>query len=202
MPVLISHNIATELRLSNGSIGYFESVVYHNIESNHVPLNELFPPDTIYVQRPLYALVRIPTSNIRTSLHGLDDKIIPIYPEKKSFRVDLRTHLTGRQRRLIGDRTSLTITRTQLPLLPAFAITTYKSQGKTLDYGILDLVPPPYTKFQHPDIYVPLSRFQSLDTTAYLRPIPKSAFFTKPNSLMLREINRLENLARDTLSSI
>jgi ATP-dependent exoDNAse (exonuclease V) alpha subunit len=58
-----------------------------------------------------------------------------------------------------GEKVSETIqvTRTQLPIVPAFAITTYKAQGLTMNKINVDLQVPLGTK-QVASIYVPLTR--------------------------------------------
>ena len=45
--------------------------------------NAVFPSNTIYVRKPLYALVEINTSQVETSLDGLQSKLIPISLIKK-----------------------------------------------------------------------------------------------------------------------
>ena len=49
------------------------------------------------------------------------------------------------------------ITRTQLSIVPAFAITTYKAQGLTMNQIVVDLQVPLGT-LQVASIYVPLRR--------------------------------------------
>ena len=63
MPVLITHNIATELHISNGSIGRLVKVVYEDEEQSHdgtAIRNSTFPSNTVYIRKPLYALVQLP----------------------------------------------------------------------------------------------------------------------------------------------
>ncbi len=56
--------------------------------------SDVFPSNTIYIRKPLYALVEINTSQLETSLDGLPPKIIPIqlikktiyYPHQATFR--------------------------------------------------------------------------------------------------------------------
>jgi len=86
MPVLLTDNIACELGLSNGAQGLFRELIY----DDHEDLGDLkiksdvFPSNTIYIRKPLYALVEINTSQLETSLDGLPPKIIPIPLIKKN----------------------------------------------------------------------------------------------------------------------
>ncbi|CAF4739431.1 unnamed protein product [Rotaria sp. Silwood1] len=66
----------------------------------------------------------------------------------------------------------ITICRTQLPIVPAYAMTTHKCQGKILGHGVSDLVPPPYAKSDLANVYVPISCFTSADTMTILRHFP------------------------------
>jgi hypothetical protein len=76
--------------------------------------------------------VEINTSQVEKNLDGLLPKIIPISLVKKEFTIPIN-HLFGR---LLDDKQGerkvaevIHVTRTQLPIVPAFTITTYKAQG-------------------------------------------------------------------------
>ncbi|CAF4134374.1 unnamed protein product [Rotaria magnacalcarata] len=149
MPVLITHNIATELHIYNGSIGRLVRIVTdddQNFQNNHNFSHPKFPTNTVYITQLLYALVELPQSKLTSCLTNLQPTI----------------------KRLLNNKTSITISRTQLPIVPAYAMTTHKCQGKTLPYGIIDLVPPPYSKSDLANVYVPISRFTSAGTMAIL----------------------------------
>ena len=144
MPVLLTDNIACELGLSNGTQGIFRELVYDDQE---IPdglkiKSDVFPSNTIYVRKPLYALVEINTSQVETSLDGLRLKLIPIPLVKKQFTVPIK-QLFGRlfERGQGAKNVSgvIQVTRTQLPIVPAFAITTYKAQGLTVNKIAVDL---------------------------------------------------------------
>ena len=64
MPVLLTDNIACELGLSNGTQGIFCELVYDDQEDSITfnMNNAVFPSNTIYVRKPLYALVEINSS--------------------------------------------------------------------------------------------------------------------------------------------
>ena len=197
MPVLITHNIATELHVSNGSIGRLVKVVYKDEEQSNdatAMSNSTFPFNTVYIRKPLYALVQLPQCKSASTLTDLQPTLVPIVPEQKTIKVDLKSCLSPPQKRLLQNKTTVTITRCQLPLIPAYALTTHKCQGKTLQSGVIDIVPPPYTKPDLAQTYVPISRFTSLETMAILRPFPRSILNQKPHPDMLAELQRLQSI--------
>ena len=91
---------------------------------------------------------------------------------------------------------TITITRRQLPLLPAFALTDYKSQGKTLSRAILDIE----SCRSIQSLYVLLSRVKNLDGVLILRPFLKSRLYpkTKNASDFNVEMKRLRYLSLQT----
>ena len=95
---------------------------------------------------------------------------------------------------MLKNKTTITVTRCQLPLIPAYALTTHKWQGKTLQSGVIDIVPPPYAKPNLAQTYVPVSRFTSLASMAFLRPFPRSILNQKPHPDMKAELQRLQSL--------
>ncbi len=97
MPVLLTDNIACELRLSNGTQGIFRELVYDDQKDpDRLKVkSEVFPSNTIYVRKPIYALVEINTSQVETSLDGLHPKLIPI-PLVKMLNWNVSMTLTDR----------------------------------------------------------------------------------------------------------
>ena len=190
MPVLITHNIATKLHISNGSIGRLVKVVYEDEEQSYDATaigDSTFSSNTVYIRKPLYALVQLPQCKIAFALPDLQPTLVPIVPEQKTIKVDLKSILSSAQKRLLQNKTTITITRCQLPLIPAYTMTTHKCQGKTLQSGVIDIVPPPYPKPNLAQTYVPISRFTSLEAMAILRPFPRSILNQKPHLDMLVE---------------
>jgi hypothetical protein len=63
-PMLLTDCITCELGLSNGTRGIFREFVYDDQENPAVfkVKSELFPSNTIYVRKPLYALVEMISS--------------------------------------------------------------------------------------------------------------------------------------------
>lgn len=148
----------------------------------------------------MYALVEIKTSQLETSLDGLPPKIIPIPLIKKQFNVPIK-QLFGR---LIGNipgpkrgSETIKVTRMQLPIVPAFAITTYKAQGLTMNKIIVDLQVPLGTT-QVASIYVPLSRVKKAEDVAILRPFDMKVLQIRPSLAQATELSRLDELNRKT----
>ena len=90
MPVLLTDNISCELRLSNGTQGIFRELVYDDKE-DPVTFNmndAIFPSNSIYVRKPLYALVEMNSSQVETNLDGLQP--ISISLVKKEFSISIK----------------------------------------------------------------------------------------------------------------
>ena len=170
----------------------------HLSNDNHIIENSTFPSNTVYVRKPLYALVELPRVKLTFALTDLKPTVIPIVPQQKSIRVDVKACLSPTQKRFLHNKTSITITRSQLRLILAYAMTAHKCQGKTLPCGIIDIAPPPYAKPDLAQVYVRVSRFPNLDSLAILRPFPRSVLNQKPDRDLLTELKRLEML--DTLA--
>lgn len=202
MPVLLTDNIACELGLSNGTQGIFRELVYdeqEDLDSLKVKSN-VFPSNTIYIRKPLYALVEINTSQVETDLDGLPSKLIPIPLIKKQFTIPVK-QLFGSLFQAVQGRKkvpeTIRITRTQLPIVPAFAITTYKAQGLTMNKIVVDLQVPIGTK-QVASIYVPLSRVKSGEDVVILRPFDMKVLQIRPTPAQDAELKRLDELNRKT----
>ena len=73
MPVLLTDNVVCELRLSNGTQGIFRELIYDDQEEpgDFKIKSEVFPSNTIYIRKPLYALVEINRSQVEIDLDGL-----------------------------------------------------------------------------------------------------------------------------------
>ena len=79
--------------------------------------------------------MEINTSLVETNLDGLRPKLIPIPLIKKRFTVPIKHHFGRLFERIQSEKKVsqvIQVTRTQLPIVPAFAITTYKAQGLTM----------------------------------------------------------------------
>ena len=89
------------------------------------------------------------------------------------------------------------VNRTQLPIVPAFAITTYKAQGLTMGKIVVDLQLPP-TASQVASIYVPLSRVKRAEDIVILRHFDMKVLQVRPTSAQNAELKRLHELDRET----
>ncbi|CAF4306361.1 unnamed protein product, partial [Rotaria sordida] len=78
MPVILTQNIATKLGLINGINGIFRQLVYHEESVSAENLSEMFPNNTQYICRPIYALIEIVKSKIECKLQDLQPKLVPI----------------------------------------------------------------------------------------------------------------------------
>ena len=202
MPVLLTDNIACELGLSNGTQGIFRELVYDDQQkADTLEINDsAFPSNTIYVRKPLYALVEINTSQVEASLDGLSPKLIPIPLIKKHFTIPIRQLFGQLFEGVQGRRKAsevIQVTRTQLPIVPAFAITTYKAQGLTMSKIVIDLHLPAGTS-QVASIYVPLSRVKRAEHIAILRRFDMKVLQVRPSSVQDVELRRLDELDRKT----
>lgn len=82
------------------------------------------------------------------------------------------------------------IKRTQLPIVPAFAITAHKSQGKSLPTAIVDIQSCRGTE----PVYVMLSRVTSIERLRILRPFKIQKIQCRPSEDSRREAQRVSIL--------
>ncbi|CAF3879261.1 unnamed protein product [Rotaria sordida] len=197
MPVILTQNIATELGLINGINGIFRQLVYHEESVSTESLSEIFPNNTQYIRRPIYALIEITKSKIECKLEDLQPKLIPIPLVEQTFRVDVADILPKDKKPKSNQKTILSIKRSALPLVPAYCITTHKSQGQTLNKVVIDLKLPNETD-DIAAVYVPLSRVKRLVDLAILRPFDYKVLLMKPNKSQVAEMERLDQLYTNT----
>jgi hypothetical protein len=161
--------------------------------------NAIFLSNSIYVRKPLYALVEINSSQVETNLDGLQPKLIPISLAKKEFNIFIKQLLGPLLEQRSGRKASdmVHVTRTQLPIVPAFAITTFKSQGLTMGKLVVDLQLPP-TALQIASIYVPLSRVKRAEDLAILRPFDMKVLKIRPSPAQNAKLTCLDELDKRT----
>lgn len=202
MPVLLQENIACELGLSNGTQGIFRELVYDQTSQfTNGSDEEFFTTDTVFVRNAQYALVEIPKSKIK-NLDSLNPFIIPIPVVEKTFDVNLEKLYAdkGPIMKIFNDKklkTTISVKRKGLPLIPAYSITTHKSQGQTLPKIVIDLNMPP-GMVEVASAYVPLSRVQQLTDLIILQDFNISALQVKPSKAQIAELDRLTSLFEHT----
>jgi hypothetical protein len=91
-----------------------------------------------------------------------------------------------------------TIKRTQVPIMPAFAMTTHKAQGQTMDKVIVDLESCHGTESP----YVMLSRVKSLDGLRILRPFSITKIQCRQSEDTRRELRCLNSLQLFTITEL
>ncbi|CAF0815662.1 unnamed protein product [Adineta steineri] len=193
-------NIATELGLSNGTRGIFRELVYDEFVENFQYDETVFPKHTKFITQPKYALVEFSSCKLDSGLKDLKSKIVPIFVTEQTFLFDVKELLTeqiSKAAKMARRPTKISIKRKALPLIPAYSITTHKSQGQTLGRIIVDLVTPP-GPVEVASVYVPLSRVKRLDDLLIVRPFDFSSLQVKPSPAQLEELNRLDKIAQNT----
>lgn len=145
MRVMVTENLAMQHGAVNGQEGDLIHVVLEEGLSNMVHAK--------------CAFVRIDTAG--QVCDGLPVGVVPIFPVRTTHEF----YSSFAQRRV-------KFTREQLPLLPAYVYTDYKSQGRSLETAIVDVASA--NKLQ--GMYVMLSRVRSLRGLAVLRPFTSTLF--------------------------
>ena len=193
MSVILTQNIAIELSLINGTNGIFRQLVYEEDSVSTDALSETFPNNTRYISRPLYALIEVVSSKIGCSLEQLQPNVVPIPLMEQTFRIDIADILPKDTRPKSNQKTFLSVKRRAFPLVPAYSITTHKSQGQTLKNVVIDLKLPNETD-DIAAIYVPLSRVKRMADLIILRHFDYTVLLIKPSKSQLAEIERLDKL--------
>ncbi|KAI0799668.1 hypothetical protein BC629DRAFT_1257540, partial [Irpex lacteus] len=170
MPVLLKSNEATELCATNGAEGIVVGWDAVPIEGR----KNWFKLNTLFVE-----LVKPPRT---LTLTGLPQNVIPIVPSTVTFTVDL----TDKQR--------IRVKRTQVQVLPNFAMTDFASQGRTRENNVVDL----RHCQTHMSIYTALSRGSSLDGTLILYQFDESRITRGMKPDLRREFQEQEILAAAT----
>lgn len=166
MKVMITENVALAQSVVNGAEGTLVSVKYRKDSSGN--------------KFAICAFVKIPGSGVK--IDGLPVDVVPIIPTSTQF-----TYISPQGAKFH-------ISRSQLPLLPAYAYTDYKAQGRTLKIAIVDLAD--CTSLQ--SVYVMLSRVKSLGGLAILRWFKSTKLYQNLQEEFRNEFNRLRRLHEET----
>ena len=139
MPVLIRSNIATELCITKG-----QEAVVHSWESS---VGTHGKP----MLQTLFVALKNPPSTV--NLPGLPTNVVPLVRSSASITCSL------------PDDSEITVSRSQVEVLPNFAMTDYSSQGKTREFNVCDLS----NSRSHQAYYTALSRSSSAKGTVILQ---------------------------------
>ena len=164
MPVMICANFDIPNGVVNGSIGILKEVRYTMDQNNDHHAHA--------------CIVSLPISS-GTALFNLNIGETPILEDTTAMSF---THPHSHCR--------CSIKRTQLPIVPAFALTAHKSQGKTLDTAIVDIQSCRGTE----SVYVMLSRVTSIRRLRILRPFNIKKIQCRPSEDSQKEVQRLSIL--------
>jgi hypothetical protein len=164
MPVIICQNFDVEHGVVNGCTGTLKRIRYRTDQNGN--------------RHALSCIVGAPTTS-GTPLHGLERQSVAVLRDTTEMRfIHPFSHKT------------CTIKRTQVPIMPAFAMTAHKAQGQTMISAIVDLESCVGTESP----YVMVSRVKSLDGLRILRPFNIAKIQCHQSEDSRREFRRLELL--------
>lgn len=171
MKVMITENLAFSKGIVNGVEGTIHDIKFTCDDNG----------------RRFAGVVYLRIEGVDVEIPGLERGLVPVFPESVSFDFKVREGETIKSR---------TVSRKQLPLIPAYSYTDFKSQGRTLDRAIVDL----YTA-RGQGVYVMLSRARSLQGIAILRWFPSTKVFQRISEDLRNELDRIERLDDATAMS-
>ena len=170
MKVMVQENLAFSRNVVNGSEGVLRDIRYEMDEDG--------------LRVPIVAYVEIIGAGHVSDT--LSENIVPIFPEPRYFAWDAPVSLGGGRHN---------IARLQLPLLPSYAYTDYKSQGRTLERAVVDIESAQSLQ----GVYVMLSRVRSLGGLAVLRPFSSHKILSRLSQELRDELDRLDRLDVKTM---
>jgi hypothetical protein len=181
MPLVVKHNLATELGVCNGTLCTLSSIVFH-AGSEPDDTQSTVAEELFLTKQPAYLIVSVPNHKFKP-FPGLLPGQFPLFPVTRTFVANVGA-------------SSYKVKRTQFPCQAAYALTGYTAQGGTFPKAILDLSSPHGNhELQHADIYVLLSRLKKLSGLLILRPFNIGVLRTTPLSALQTEIARLKKIS-------
>ena len=197
MPVLLTHNVATELGWSNGTSAHVCAIKLSEHDKNTKIDRITIKGMTVSVMQlencPDYVLVEN-KSGRHEQLDGLSPTQFPITPRHDHFCTEIKIKH--------GRKFRLNVARTQIPLVPGFAWTIHKAQGKTLGAVIVDLWSQRASKDDLQLAYVALSRVKNLEDVLVLRNFNFARLKGKMNHELSQEFERMVGLANKTYNEM
>lgn len=169
MKVMIQENVAIKHKVVNGATGTVHDIKYERDRNG----------------RRYLTVVYVHIEGAGRLCPDLGCDIVPIFPETLSFKCNMVKN---------GRETTKSISRKQVPLLPAYVYTDYKSQGRSLEKAIIDIA----SAHSIQGVYVMLSRVKTLSGLAILRPFPQHKICQRLSQEMRNEFERLELIDRQT----
>jgi len=180
MKVAVTENLAFDSRIVNGTEGVIVDIKYEEEDGRRYAVVAF-----VYVEG---CGISVPNLELGYPLSPEDKArllpdVVPIFPTGTSLKCDHINHpdLGG------------SFSRRQLPLVPAYAFTDYKSQGRTFERAIVDL-----DSARRQGVYVMLSRVKSLVGLAILRWFPESKIYSQLSEELREELTRLDVLEMET----
>ena len=164
MPVMIRNNAATEICITKGQEAVVHAWDCHKTADGRDVLDTLF--------------VELSNPPVPIKLDDLPLNVIPL----------TRSSVTTCCR--LQDDSSLTVSRSQVEVLPNFAMTDYASQGKTRPYNVVDLS----QARSHQSYYTALSRSATAAGTLILNGIHPSKITGGASGALRQEFRELELL--------
>ncbi|KAF5366096.1 hypothetical protein D9757_012699 [Collybiopsis confluens] len=164
LPVIIRHNFATELSITKGQRGFVHS--WHSLRGprSEVVLDVLF--------------VRLLDPPNQVNIPGLPAGVVPVPKRKTKGYV------------LLPDDSKIYVSRVQVDVLPAFAMTAHASQGQGLQPNATDL----NTLSNHHAYYTALLRSRSASQTVILQGFDNAHMTGGASGSLRREYRELELL--------
>lgn len=164
MPIMIKHNEATELCITNGQ----EATIMGWKSCQGSWQQQMI--DILFVK-----LTNPPTT---IQLNGLPENVVALTRNEKTITCKLRND------------TKITLNRSQVEILPNFAMTDFASQGKTRMYNVVDL----YNCRSHQAYYTALSRGATANGTLILQSFDSKKITGKASGALRQEFRELELL--------
>ncbi|KAJ3546688.1 hypothetical protein NMY22_g1957 [Coprinellus aureogranulatus] len=167
MRVMVTENVSIPYKIVNGREGIIVDIKYSADDEG----------------RRYAEAVHVRIDRCTLKAPGLDKGVVPFFPTSTSIKYDIRH----------GQTISRSFRRRQVPLVPAYSYTDYKSQGRTLTRAIIDLA-----SSRGQGIYVMLSRVTTLDGLLILRWFPQTKILQRTSGELREELQRLDRLDAET----
>ncbi len=191
MRIIVTENTFTEAGMSNGSFGFVKQICA-DTKSNFTIQSINGVTCYFYDRPPTYIIAEMENHNIHITLQNLPPNHVPFKPIERKFTLSFKLKNNSDQR--------LQISRSQVNIVPAYAITDYKSQSKTFKYIFIDLRKSIKGITTWMSNYVALSRARLFSNICIMSEWSVSdLMFEIPDDLNI-ELNRLRTLHTRTIA--